>query len=73
MATFTLTIECDNAAFQDGDPLVEIGAILGRLATTFALEQGNDSGTLRDTNGNRCGEYSYVTVRATRTAYKRRA
>jgi hypothetical protein len=53
---FTLTIDCDNAAFE-GDPLTEVARILHVQATKmvrFAPEsEWND--TLLDLNGNRVG------------------
>ncbi len=67
MATFTLTIECDNAAFvDDGEAgqgaLPEVGRILGVLSRKL---QGGDgfhqrtSGGLLDGNGNKVGIWQF--------------
>jgi hypothetical protein len=63
MATFTLTIECDNAAF-DANRNAEIARILGDLSdfierkVCFLTDLG-EYGSLRDVNGNRVGSWRY--------------
>jgi hypothetical protein len=56
MATFTLTIECDNAAFEN-DPLGEVARILREAA--YQLDQGQDGFKLRDINGNTVGSAAF--------------
>lgn len=64
---FTLTIDCDNAAFQPvhddaSEPeryehaLGEVLEILSELNANGL--HGQRSGFLRDSNGNRCGQWS---------------
>ena len=48
-----INIETGNAAFEDA-PASEIARILRKLADQF--EDGQFSQTIRDVNGNRCGE-----------------
>jgi hypothetical protein len=55
MSTFRLQIKCDNEAF-DGDSQTEIARIL-RLAAMH-VNEGQDSGSLFDINGNRVGSYT---------------
>ena len=50
--TFTLKIECDNAAFAD-EPASEIAAILRKAAARVA--NGEDDFPLHDFNGNTVG------------------
>lgn len=47
---FTLTIETDNAAFED-TPVNEVAWILAQLTDSFEYGVQADSGTLRDGNG----------------------
>lgn len=55
---FTLNIDTDNAAFQDGDGNAEIARILRDLAERFDISgRTTDNGTVRDTNGNTVGAY----------------
>jgi hypothetical protein len=62
MTTFNLTIDWDNATF--GDPfdenaaITELAHILRELADR--IEQGNPSEPVRDTNGNRIGQYTLI-------------
>lgn len=71
MAKFTLTIDCDNAAFE-GDAAPEIARILGELSAL--LNRGDaflrvlphvsyyaTKATLRDRDGNRVGSWHYTT------------
>lgn len=51
---FTLTIETDNAAFEE-TPRDEIFAILEHVKARVLL--GYDTDICRDTNGNRVGEW----------------
>ena len=59
---FHLHINTDNAAFQNEDnfgdltPAFELADILRSVTT--ALEHGATSGTVSDSNGNTCGEWS---------------
>jgi hypothetical protein len=59
MATFTLTLKCDNAAFTETYPRHEIARILTKLASDLRDGKVDDQGKLRDTNGNTVGEYAY--------------
>ena len=58
--TFTMTLECDNAAF-DQDPQIEIARILAKLADQ--IHRGPDmigaeaGGRLLDINGNHVGDW----------------
>jgi hypothetical protein len=54
--TFTLSMHCDNAAFEE-DLTGEIGRILRTVVAR--LDDGSIplSGTLRDTNGNAVGSF----------------
>jgi hypothetical protein len=55
---FSLFITADNAAFGDSD--AECCAELARILreTADKLELGQDTGRLRDSNGNTVGRYS---------------
>ena len=62
---FTLSINCDNAAFDDlGDgedgsgALPEVGRILQVLARRIEQGRVDTSGMLRDGNGNTVGQWS---------------
>ena len=68
MATFHLTIRCNNAAFcdddagpgdQDGARNAEIARILRDLA--MHVDNGATGGAIYDANGNRVGEYDLAT------------
>lgn len=59
MTTFTLTINCDNTAFEDNQGS-EIARILCRLAEHVdgrSADVGRGSGAVFDANGNRVGEW----------------
>lgn len=58
MTTFTLTINCDGAAFgeSDYDRAVEIRGCLEAVLFAGRARPG-DTGPIRDTNGNRVGEW----------------
>lgn len=56
---FKLTIETDNAAFQDGEPAFEVARILREVAD--AMENGTNEGPVRDVNGNRVGTFTLDT------------
>jgi hypothetical protein len=63
MATFTLTIDCDNAAFE-ADPNAEVARILGDLSGFIGrkvcfLTDHPEIGSLRDVNGNGVGSWQY--------------
>lgn len=52
--SFTMKIECDNAAFED-EVALEVARILE--AAGKALRMGNTSGRCIDANGNRVGTW----------------
>lgn len=60
---FTLTINCDNAAFKDDkDPADDLYACLDELArllrvAAMNVESGSVSRQLHDANGNACGRF----------------
>jgi len=54
MATFKLVFEADNAAFDDGDH--EMVRILRDV--TERVEVGDYNGIIRDSKGNKVGEFS---------------
>jgi hypothetical protein len=56
MASFTLRIKCDNAAFADGDLRAEIARILREVATEVAGRRYGEKG-IADVNGNTVGKY----------------
>lgn len=64
MTTFTVELDCDNAAFADEDAReYEIGRILRDLAGTIEGGPRLDKdvgGGLRDENGNTVGSWSLV-------------
>lgn len=51
---FTLAIESSNAAFTD-DAAMEVSRILWEVRD--ALDKGEDSGVVRDINGNKVGSF----------------
>lgn len=56
MATFKLSVDLDNAAFECGS--VELERILWRLAAGLPLDLDvGERGTIRDANGNAIGEW----------------
>ena len=61
--TFTISIDCDNAAF-DGNPSMEIARQLRLLANqlhdTDVLYGREDRGGIRDTNGNAVGTWRFT-------------
>ena len=60
---FTLTINCDNAAFKDdNDPADNLYACLDELArllrnAAMNVESGSVARQLHDANGNVCGRF----------------
>jgi hypothetical protein len=60
MANLTITINTDNDAFKESEG-GEVARILHEIADEFApdylLNPDGESGTLKDTNGNKVGEY----------------
>ena len=52
---YTITITCDNAAFED-DPGAEVARILRELAKRCEYEGHAAPAILRDTNGNKVGQ-----------------
>lgn len=55
MRKLTVTIELENAAFADGEEAPEAARILRGVAS--ALLRGDQSGMVRDINGNICGRF----------------
>jgi hypothetical protein len=55
--TFTLTIDCDNAAFSP-EPFSEVQRILTDAAER--LGEGIGAGKCRDVNGNTVGEFTFT-------------
>jgi hypothetical protein len=64
--TFTVTINCDNAAFNgdvsDSPDVVTAGREVSRILQEVIdkVRHGNDSGNCRDINGNHVGEFSFA-------------
>jgi hypothetical protein len=57
---FTITIETDNAAFQD-DPAGELAHILGKVAERVSdVDHRHDAGKVMDVNGNSVGEWRWM-------------
>ena len=59
MAKFTVSMSCDNAAFQDIAPAPEIARILAELSGKLADGSCHDEGKLRDINGNVVGSWVF--------------
>jgi hypothetical protein len=57
---FTLFIETKNAAFSDGASGAEIARILKEI--TSQVEEGQESGTVKDINGNRVGSFKLAST-----------
>ncbi len=57
MPRFTLTIDCDNAAFEE-QPAQELARILRDVAAR--IERGTDCGTVHDINGNTVGRFDMM-------------
>jgi hypothetical protein len=55
---FTVTIECDNAAFED-DPTCEVARLLRAVARRVEKD-GENAGGLADSNGTPCGNYQFL-------------
>lgn len=55
---FTVTIDVDNAAFEE-DPGMEVARILRKIADIQAAERA-DAGTFTDSNGNTVGSFAYL-------------
>jgi hypothetical protein len=53
--TFTVKIDCDNAAFREDMPEYEIARVLKKIVAK--LEVGIASGSASDTNGNRVAHF----------------
>lgn len=53
---FTLGIACDNAAFDDPSPCLEVARILGEVSRQ--VDNGSIRGSIRDSNGNVVGYYA---------------
>jgi hypothetical protein len=56
--TVTITIDTDNEAFRTNPygPHIELNSILRDLATKIAYDMRLNNHTLRDSNGNTCGQ-----------------
>jgi len=52
---FTISIDCDNAAFDDPGELTRILTDLGKRLEWLTLDE--QGGTLRDLNGNTVGKW----------------
>jgi hypothetical protein len=63
MTTLTITIECENAAFEGSARNAELYRILTELAEKL-IDNGNDdlSEKLRDINGNTVGYANLLTM-----------
>lgn len=57
MAKLTVEIDCDNAAFYENDPYVQIRECLETVA--HQIELARDKGIIRDSNGNVVGWYGF--------------
>lgn len=57
MTTATITIEMDNAAFEDVGPATELGRILRKLANDIEDGLLPESIKLYDYNGNKVGSF----------------
>lgn len=55
MATLTITIDTDNAAFED-QPEYEVARILRELANGIEKGYIDDNSSIRDRNGNTVGQ-----------------
>lgn len=54
---FILTINTSNDAFSEGDRLMEVRRILAEASAKLGMDQ--ESGTLRDRNGNTVGLFGF--------------
>ena len=62
MASFRITIECENAAFVDNGPGIEVARILQQVAENVKEQMPMDGleRMVRDENGNTVGFWDYV-------------
>lgn len=60
-ATFTLTLSCENAAFEDAMRNREVARILSDLAVRVT-HSSDEEFTLRDVNGNKVGTAQFTSV-----------
>jgi len=59
MTMFTLTIQTENDAFQDGNAARELARLLRRVAQRLpVMDEG--SGRIQDSNGNTVGRWELV-------------
>ena len=56
---FSFQINVDGAAFAGDDEKFEVGSLLEEAATK--VRNGERFGRIKDTNGNRCGYWTYGT------------
>jgi hypothetical protein len=66
---FTVTIDCDNAAFED-DLSCEVANILRKVVRSVEKD-GSQEGALADSNGNICGEYHFTRTPEEQAEYLR--
>ena len=60
MMNLMIKINCNNAAFQDGQPEIEAARILRETADKIETEgSGGEPVKLRDINGNAVGSFSW--------------
>jgi hypothetical protein len=57
---FTVTIDCDNAAFEDAGPEFEVARILEKLASNLTEYGPIHAGILADANGNEVGSFAFL-------------
>jgi len=59
MTMFTLTIQTDNDAFQDGNAASELARLLRRVAQRLPVMDAG-GGRIQDSNGNTVGRWELV-------------
>lgn len=60
MSQVTITINADNAAFEDDNKWPEVGRILQQLADNLKDGETPQTPDLRDINGNKVGTFAYT-------------
>jgi hypothetical protein len=67
MATYTIKIECDNAAFEDGNGGgFELARILRRVADKVEAHGADYGVRILDSNGNHVGDSEYTNMQGQR-------
>jgi len=61
---FSINIECDNAAFEDGDRNFEIARILREIANQIEAGDVGKARDIWDSNGNIVGQFELKQERA---------